>query len=179
MRLVLDHLVATGSRRPGFVTVPPVFAVTADAIDAYAAWCGEARIEPAVAAVDIADLLEDRESTVDAAVGTLLAEGVDAIHCPVEQLGIAALDALDRRGIDVPKTVRLSTTNDAGRAETARVPLTTVDTDHAELGRLSVETLLDILAGHASPPLRLQVGASLSVRDSTAPARSPAGGDLG
>ena len=179
MRAILAHLADAGARRPGLVTLPPVFASTAEAADAYASWCGQHDVEPAVATVEIVDLLRDRAATVDAAVADLLAAGVDAIHCPVEQLGIEALEALDRRGIGVPDMVRLSTTNDAGRAEIARVPLTTVDTDHAELGRLAVETLLDVLAGHRAPPFRLRVHASLTVRASTAAASGPDGARLG
>jgi LacI family transcriptional regulator len=104
---------------------------------------------------------------VDAAVDELLAAGADAIHCPVEQLGMAALASLEKRGTAVPDDVLLTTTNDAGRAAVASVPITTLDTDHAELGRLAVEILLEVVDGTRGPPLRARVATQLVPRDST------------
>ena len=165
-RAVLDHLADAGASSIGLVALPPLYASIADTVEAYEVWCRERGATPHIHVTGIAELLEDREGTVDLAVGHLLDGGVDAIHCPVEQLGIAALQSLEKRGVTVPD-VMLSTTNDGGRAEIASVPLTTVDTDHAELGRLAVEVLLEVVGGSRTPPIRVRVPTLVTARAST------------
>jgi DNA-binding LacI/PurR family transcriptional regulator len=166
-REVLEHLRAAGARAPGLIVLPPVYASTADSAAGYAAWCADNDVPHRREVADIADLLDDRWKTIATAVDRLLDQRVDAIHCPVEQLGVAALAALHGRGVDVPGDVMLSTTNDAGRAEVASPPLTTLDTDHADVGRLAVEVLLDVVAGTRTPPFRARVATRISPRAST------------
>ena len=166
-RAILDHLREAGAERPGLIALPPLYASTTDTAAAYEAWCADIGTPAAMTIADIGDLLRDRRGTIEAAVEELLARGVDAIHCPVEQLGMAALAALEARGLTIPSDLLLSTTNDAGRAEVASVPVTTLDTDHAELGRLAVEVLLELLEGSRTPPLRVRVPTHLSPRAST------------
>ena len=166
-REVLEHLRAAGARAPGLIVLPPVYASTADIAAGYSAWCAENDVRERCVIVPIAELLDDRAGTIASAVDRLLDQGVDAIHCPVEQLGVAALAALQRRGVAIPEDVMLSTTNDAGRAEIASPPLTTLDTDHADVGRLAVEVLLDVVAGTRTPPLRALVASRISARAST------------
>jgi DNA-binding LacI/PurR family transcriptional regulator len=166
-RTVLDHLRDQGSARPGLIGLPPLYASTTDVADAYRSWCADSATPVRMTIADIGSLLRDRQGTVDAAVDELLAEGVDGIHCPVEQLGMAALASLEKRGIAVPDAILLSTTNDGGRAEVATVPVTTLDIDHAELGRLAVEILLEVIDGSRTPPLRARVSTRLTPRAST------------
>jgi DNA-binding LacI/PurR family transcriptional regulator len=166
-RAILDHLVGAGATSVGLIALPPVFASTADAAQAHATWCADRGSEPLVELVDIPSLLRDRPGTIARAVGALLGRGVDAIHCPVEQLGVLALGCLEERGVAVPGQVLLSTTNDAGRADIASVPLTTLDTDHVELGRLAVEALLELIDGTRTPPFRARVATHVVQRAST------------
>jgi DNA-binding LacI/PurR family transcriptional regulator len=166
-REILAHLRQAGAASPGLIVLPPLYASTADTAAAYASWCAENGVPERCVVTDIADLLVDRHSVIAAAVDRLLAQGVDAIHCPVEQLGMAALAALQERGVAVPADVMLSTTNDAGRAEVASPPVTTLDTDHADVGRLAVEVLLDVVAGTRTPPFRARVACRITARAST------------
>jgi DNA-binding LacI/PurR family transcriptional regulator len=166
-RAILDHLHEAGASKPGFIALPPLFAFTADTAAAYEAWCAARGLAANTRTVEIDDLLADRHATVKEAVEALLAQGIDAIHCPVEQLGIEALSALDELGVSVPEDLLLSTTNDAGRADIASVPITTVETDHADLGRIAVEALLDVLAGERRPPFRIRVPTRVVPRAST------------
>lgn len=166
-RAVLDHLHAAGARRPALITLPPIFAITRDVADTYATWCDERGCAPCVEVVHVEDLLRDRTGTVTGAVERAIAEASDAIYCPVEQLGVIALAALTARGRRVPEDVLLATTNDGGRAEVAPVPITTLDTDHRELGRRAVDLLLDVIVGDREPPVLELVGTSISPRRST------------
>jgi DNA-binding LacI/PurR family transcriptional regulator len=166
-RAILDHMSDAGASTIGLIALPPVFASTADTAEAYEAWCDRRGASRHVVVVAIEDLLLDRQGTIDAAVGTLLGAGVDAIYCPVEQLGVEALRSLETRGVKVPDDVMLSTTNDSGRAEIASIPVTTVDTDHAEIGRLAVEVLLEVVDGMRSTPIRVRVPTHVTARAST------------
>lgn len=165
---VLEHLRQAGASSIGLIALPPVYASIVDTAAAYETWCRDHDVDPIVEVVDIAALLRDRSATIADAVGALLSRGVDAIHCPVEQLGIQALSCLEERGVSIPDQVMLSTTNDAGRADVASVTLTTVDTDHAELGRLAVEALLEVIDGTRTPPFRALVETHVTPRASTA-----------
>jgi DNA-binding LacI/PurR family transcriptional regulator len=166
-REILSHLLEAGATRPGLIVLPPLYSWTADVAAAYASWCADNGVPEMCVVADIADLLVDRRATIAAAVDRLLAAGCDAIHCPVEQLGVAALAALSDRGVAVPADVMLSTTNDAGRSEVASPPITTLDTDHADVGRLAVEVLLDVVAGTRTPPFRARVACRITARAST------------
>jgi DNA-binding LacI/PurR family transcriptional regulator len=178
-RAVLDHLHQAGAAKPGFIALPPLFAFTVDTAAAYEAWCTERGLEANIRIVEIGDLLADRRATVKEAVEDLLAQRTDAIHCPVEQLGVEALSALDELGASVPDDVLLSTTNDAGRADIASVPITTVETDHADVGRIAVEALLDVVAGERRPPFRIRVPTRVVPRASTARPPGRAASPLG
>jgi DNA-binding LacI/PurR family transcriptional regulator len=166
-REILTHLRDAGAASPGLIVLPPLYSSTADTAAAYASWCADNGVPERCVVTSIADLLVDRHATIAAAVDRLLTEGVDAIHCPVEQLGMATLTTLHERGVAVPGDVMLSTTNDAGRAEVASPPVTTLDTDHADVGRLAVEVLLDVVAGTRTPPFRARVASRITARAST------------
>lgn len=166
IRAILDHLRTSGAARPGLITVPATHSTTADTLAGYEAWCRDHGVAVRHATVGFAELLHDRDAAITAAVDTLLVDDVDAIHCPVEQLGIAALAALHARGRRVPDDVRLSTTNDADRAASAAVPVTTVETDHRELGRVAAELLCDMMVGGGSPR-RVRIPTRIEVRAST------------
>ena len=168
-RSMLDHLRQAGASRPGLIVLPPLFAATVDTAAAYRTWCRDHDVAPSSVVVEIQDLLDDRHATIGKAVAELLdgPQPVDAIYCPVEQIGVVVLEVLRGRGIDVPADVMLATTNDAGRADVAPVPITTLDTDHREVGTMAVEVLLDVVVGDREPPFVEVVPTTISARAST------------
>jgi DNA-binding LacI/PurR family transcriptional regulator len=168
-RAVLDHLVQAGARRVGTIGLPPSFSSTRTRVEAYQRWCEEHRVSPAVAIVGFDDLLRDRIGAVADAVRRLVDDPnpVDAIYAPVEQIGMATLQVLRARGARVPDDIMLATTNDAGRADTASPPVTTLDTDHRLMGRRATELLLDLIEGARAAPCLELVPTSISARRST------------
>ena len=94
--------------------------------------------------------------------------GVDAIHAPIELVGVDVHRRLAVRGIRVPADVMLATTADAGLAAQADPAITTISYDYPEMGRRAAELLLDVIAGERSASTVEAVPATVTPRASTA-----------
>jgi LacI family transcriptional regulator len=87
----------------------------------------------------------------------------------LEALG--TLEAARRLGLSVPGDLSAVGFDDSIFATTASPPLTTVRQPFAEMGAISYRILADRIAGREPPLLRVELAATLIVRDSTAPRR--------
>lgn len=171
-RLAAEHLLRAGRRRIAHVTGPQDF----EAVRLRAGALRETLVEhgldlPAQRlcmgpwdehwGYEAANLLLDRDPRVD------------AIFCGSDLLGRGAADALRERGVRVPDDVALiGFDNWEIIAAKTRPPLTTVDMDLHELGRLAGTRLLEMIEGRresgvAYTPCRLVV------RDSCGTLQSP------
>ena len=168
-RHALDHLAESGARRIALLSIPPVFSLAADVLDGYRQWSRDHGQEPAIETVSLDEIVRDRSESVASAVERLvsLADVPDALYCPLEQLGVSAGDALIARGYKIPQDMMIVTINDTGEAERFDPPLTTVETDHRELGRRACELLMQLIDGTASLPAVEVVESQLFVRAST------------
>jgi DNA-binding LacI/PurR family transcriptional regulator len=168
-RRALDHLAEEGARRVALISIPPVFSLTADVLRAYEEWCRDHGHQGTVEVATIEDLVRDRAEAVGRAVDRILSgsDALDAVYCPLEQLGVATADALLARGYKIPHDVMIVTTNDTGAAERFDPPLTTVEADHRELGRRACDLLMSLIAGERSAPTVEIVGTTLVPRVST------------
>lgn len=87
--------------------------------------------------------------------------------CDVSALG--ALKAFQEYGIRVPQDVSITGFDDIPFAEISNPPLTTVNVPCAEIGVWAVRVLRQLIAAPDSPPLKLQLSTTLTVRESTGP----------
>jgi LacI family transcriptional regulator len=87
----------------------------------------------------------------------------------LEALG--TLEAARRLGLSVPGDLSVVGFDDSIFATTASPPLTTVRQPFAEMGAIAYRILTDRIAGREPPLLRVELAATLIVRDSTAPRR--------
>lgn len=71
-----------------------------------------------------------------------LADRPDGVFCINDQLAIGVLRGLARRGVAVPKTIAVVGYGDSPIAESAQIPLTTVQQPMFDLGRAAVAQLL-------------------------------------
>lgn len=162
-RLVGEHLISTGRRRPA-ILAGLEFASTArdrtqGVLDAYSAAGIEVRPEDVV------------YGPFDASGGRTAAEQIlsrepfpDAIFATNDFAAIGALGALRDRGLRVPDDVALVGYNDTPLASEILVPLTTVRSPMHEMGRRGIELLIDVIAG-GSPESQL-LEPELIVRES-------------
>ena len=97
---------------------------------------------------------EDRVTQGRTAISQLCASGApfDGIFFACDAMALGALEELSSRGIAVPDTVRVVGFDGLGSGEFSNPPLTTVEPDFAEAGRLLVETAL--AAGEGERPER-------------------------
>lgn len=158
-----EHLLAMGSRRITHVTGPARHhSATLRAAAAENA-LGDALIAPT-------QFGHWSEEWGRSAVDMLLAShpDVDGFCCGSDQIARGVTDRLRERGIGVPDQVRVTGfDNWEVMALASRPPLTTVDMELTELGRLAGSTLLDLVEGEQEPPRRQVLTPRLEVRGSS------------
>ena len=166
--LAIQHLVATGRRRIGFLngpldTVPGRARQTgyADALVAAGLNYDEALVEPAdfhyAAGRDAAERLLAR-----------VGDQLDAILAANDLIAVGALHALLAAGRRVPEDVALVGMDDTELAEMSFPQLSSVSLGSAERGKRAAELLLARLADIHRPAQRLSVAPRLVVRASSA-----------
>jgi DNA-binding LacI/PurR family transcriptional regulator len=146
-RAVLDHLVDAGADTAALLTLEPYESFTADALDAYRAWCAERSQEPIVGltpASSTSDLLSFREAA-DAFIRR--PDRPTGVFCMYERLGVELLRAARDAGIEIPADLRVVAISEMGLAETADPPLTTLEIDPDELGARAANLLMDRVEG--------------------------------
>ncbi|MEV1177473.1 substrate-binding domain-containing protein, partial [Nonomuraea sp. NPDC049784] len=96
------------------------------------------------------------------------APDVDAIFCGSDQIARGVAETLRERGRRVPEDVALvGFDNWEPMALGCRPPLTTVDMNLGEIGRLAARHILDAIAGNPTTGGVTIVPASLVLREST------------
>ena len=164
--LAVQHLLATGRSRIGHITGPASFR---------AARLRAAGAERALAGAGLSLAGEKplygewSEVWGRQAARILLraAPATDAVFCGSDQIARGVSDALRELGYRVPDDVSLvGFDNWTVMAEAAQPPLTTIDMDLPEVGRIAAEVLLSAIAGHAEHGTRT-VPSRLVVRSST------------
>jgi LacI family transcriptional regulator len=150
-RLAVEHLVAQGRRRIGFVASSLELRQVADRLHGAMSVIGsvpDATLE----------VIPVPERTV--AAGIACADGIarrdpagrpDALFCANDLLAIGVIQAfVAARSIRVPEDIAVVGYDDIEFAQSTIVPLTTVRTPHAELGAAAADLLFDEIALLAS-----------------------------
>jgi LacI family transcriptional regulator len=165
-RTAVEHLLATGRTRIGHITGPSRFrAVRLRELGAKAALT-EAGLELAGGAALQGEWSEEWGRQA-ARILLRAAPDLDAVFCGSDQIGRGVADALKEAGCRVPEDVALvGFDNWTVMAQACRPPLTTVDMNLSELGRITAEMLLEAIAQRPVHGRRL-VPSRLIVRDST------------
>jgi DNA-binding LacI/PurR family transcriptional regulator len=174
-RMAVEHLVALGHRRIGYLRGPQAFTAAAPRLAGFRAACAEAGLDPdAMPVIRCEGLVESGEL----AAAQLLEQApwVTAIACYNDLTAIGALRALRAAGRRVPEDVSVIGFDDIAAASWVVPGLTTISQQKGEMGRLAVEHLARALdgTGPAPAPEVIRLEARLLVRESTCPARATA-----
>ncbi|MFG2074749.1 LacI family DNA-binding transcriptional regulator [Nonomuraea maritima] len=164
--LAARHLMATGRTRIGHVTGPRSFEAARRRAQGMTTALGSAGLAPA------GEILYGQWSEEWGRQGAdvLLHESpdVDAVFCGSDQIARGVAETLRERGRRVPEDVALvGFDNWEPMALGCRPPLTTVDMNLGEIGRLAARHLLDAIAGDPAPGGVTIVPAGLVLREST------------
>lgn len=161
--LAVEHLLGLGRSRIAHVTGPAHHAAAQDRAQRTLELLSEAGLAPAAGRAHFGDWSEawGRRAT-DAVLRA--APDTDAFFCGNDQIARGVADALRERGIRVPEDVAIvGYDNWDAMALAARPPLTTVDMDLGEIGRIAALRLLAAIdagapqAGVETVPTRLIV----------------------
>jgi LacI family transcriptional regulator len=163
--LAVDHLLAAGRRRIGFVNGP---------LDTVPGFARDAGFRAALTSHDI--VVDERLIEVGdfqyaagrAAAGRLLERASpDALFCANDLIAVGALHALLTAQRRVPQDVALVGMDDTELAEMAFPQLSSVSLGSTTRGRRAAELLLERIADPGLPPRREHVAPSLAVRASS------------
>ncbi|QDQ15762.1 LacI family transcriptional regulator [Streptomyces spectabilis] len=165
MALVLDHLAATGRRRPCFVGAHGMASAAAERRAAYAA--GSGALDPA--APERTALGDFSVAWGRAAVDALWQARPDAVVCANDLIAIGVLHRLQELGADVPGEVAVTGFDDIPMADLAAPGITTVRQPVAELAAEATRLLGHRLGADGAGPQRaLRLAPDLVVRGSSA-----------
>jgi DNA-binding LacI/PurR family transcriptional regulator len=173
-RLAVEHLVALGHCRIGYVRGPATYTADAPRADGFRAACREAGLA-AADTVEVAGdgLFEGGERAAAELLDRL--PGLTAIACYNDITAIGVLRALRAAGVLVPGDISVIGIDDIAAAAWVVPALTTVAQQKSEMGRLAVERLAAMIEGDTDQPAPqvTRLPMVLHVRESTGPAPTP------
>ncbi len=160
-RIAVEHLLAQGHRRIGFVGDAPGIFTTAERLRGYRKTLARAGLPPDPSLIRLG---AHDAAAAEAAVFELLSlpEPPTALFAGNNRITVGVLRVLGRSGF----RLALVGFDDLELGEMLAVPVTVVAYDAAELGRRAAELLAQRLAGDDSPPQRIVLPTALIVRGS-------------
>jgi DNA-binding LacI/PurR family transcriptional regulator len=165
-RLAVEHLIALGHRRIGYVSILDRPQSNQHRFKGY-----QDALEAAGIAVDPALIfssytIEDRASVGEASLEPLLAVGATSVFCYNDAAAIGLLAACHKRGISVPDKLSIMGFDDIDMAAYTMPQLTTIRQPRFELGHRAMQMMLDLLNGQE--PENQILPCELVVRQTTA-----------
>lgn len=106
------------------------------------------------------------EASAYEAMHRLINKNVDAVFVASDTMAMGALRALREKDIPVPEQVAIVGFDDLPHARLANPPLSTIRQPIRRVGKLAVDTLMDILENGTNPARRIVLPTELIIRDS-------------
>ncbi|MET8560906.1 LacI family DNA-binding transcriptional regulator [Streptomyces flaveolus] len=165
-RLAVEHLLATGRTRIAHVTGPAHHAAARDRAQHTVELLEHSSLALSTGRVHFGEWSEAwGRRAVEAVLRA--APDTDAFFCGNDQIARGVADSMRENGMDVPGRVAVvGYDNWDVMALACRPPLTTIDTNLAEIGRQAALRLLDAIGGEPEPGMR-SVPCRLVVRESS------------
>lgn len=169
-RAAAQHLLECGRRNIAYISGDPQFVAARDRIDGAAAVLAERGLRFAGGEALFGAWSEEWGR---GAIRTLLASDprIDGVLCGSDHIARGVLDALRELGREVPEEISvMGHDNWEIIATQSRPPLSTIDMDLEQVGRLAARLLFASIDGSPQPGVHL-VGTHVVLRGSTAPGR--------
>lgn len=167
--LATRHLLATGRRRIGHVTGPERFTATNQRWHGMMSVLAEAGLEPAGGGPLFGEWSE-QWGRQGADILLRADSDIDAVFCGSDQIARGVAETIRERGRRIPDDVALvGFDNWEAIAIGCRPPLTTVDMNLQEVGRVAASYLLAAIAGQPTSGAH-KLPCRLVLRESTSPA---------
>ncbi len=166
-RQAMDHLLALGHRRIGFITGQTGHPSSVARMESYQAALREAGIEPDPAWIAAGDWEE--ESGYQAMQRLLaLPEPLTAVFSANDTMALGAMRAASEARLRIGKALSIMGFDDIEAASRVTPPLTTMRQHLAEMGTIAFECIQKFAAGQ-QPQRSILLPAELVVRQSTGP----------
>lgn len=166
MNVLLDHLAAAGGERIALL-IPDWNGIAwmTESLQAYSDWCGRRRRQPIV---ELSSPIDVPEATFEQSLRLLRHEHrPDAILSVSEGIQGGVLRAARELDLSVPDDLLVACYNDSTTAKLADPPITALDLNSDQQGRLAVELLIELIEKKDAPAAPLIVPTTLNVRAST------------
>lgn len=147
-QLATEHLLHLGHRKVGYIGVSNRPKSNRDRQESFCNALGAAGAAPQPEQIVIAPAeegLNDDVATGHALLAPLLHADVTAVFCYNDMIAIGVLMACRDEGIRVPHELSVVGFDDIALAQYVTPPLTTIHQPKIELGRLAIETLLNLV----------------------------------
>ena len=165
------HLLDLGHRRIGVITGPEGGMASEERLRGHQAALAAAGVLPEACLVMRSNFRVDGGYKAARRLLGLPAPPT-AIFTFNDSMAIGTLQAARERGLRIPEDLSVVGFDDTVEAVIAVPALTTVRQPLAEMGRMAVVLLLQLLEKRRLEPLRVQLATRLVIRDSTAPPRT-------
>jgi LacI family transcriptional regulator len=165
--MAVEHLVAAGYRRIGFISGPTATSTGAERLAGYRAGVKRQKLRTSAELIRHGDFHEEGGK---AAMQQLLqlAKPIDAVFVANNLMTLGALEAIAEAGFTVPSDIAVVGFDDVAWASLLRPPLTTVAQPTYELGAETARMLLGRINGFTGPARELILAPTLRVRASSA-----------
>jgi LacI family transcriptional regulator len=167
-RLATEHLLALGHRRIGAITGPLGWLASSERLNGFRSALSSAGVLPDPDLVQEAGFAP---GAGDEAAATLLdlSDRPTAIFAFNDELAISVLRAARERGLRVPDDISVVGFDDSEKARITTPALTSVRQPLAEMGRMAITLLLQLLESRDAAGVSVELAIRLVERDSTGP----------
>jgi DNA-binding LacI/PurR family transcriptional regulator len=164
-KLAVEHLIALGHRRIGYVSIPNRPKSNQSRFKGYEDALTAAGIAVDPTLIFSSHTIESHPKVGEASLEPLLAAGATAVFCYNDTSAIGLLTACYRHGIPVPENLSIIGFDDIDMAAYTLPPLTTVRQPRFELGQRAMHMMFALLDGQE--PENQMLPGELVVRKST------------
>jgi LacI family transcriptional regulator len=164
-RTAISHLIKLGRRRILMIAGDIDIADTHDRIHGYKLALEEAGIpfDPELLVIDKYNTRAGYD-----AISRLLDADIefDGVFASQENIAVGAMNALSDRGIHIPQDVSLVAFDDLVEGNETQIGISTMRQPVVEKGRQLCHTLIDLIEGKVSAPIRKSLATELIIRES-------------
>jgi DNA-binding LacI/PurR family transcriptional regulator len=147
-QLAVEHLIALGHRRIGYVGIPNRPMSNQHRFKGYQNALTAAGIDPDPTLIFTSHTIADHIKTGEASLEPLLAARATAVFCYNDSAAIGLLAACHHRGLSIPEDLSIISFDDIDIAAYTQPPLTTIRQPRFELGQQAMHVMLELLGGH-------------------------------
>lgn len=144
--LAVEHLVALGHRRIGYVGAVDRPKSNDERFAGYRAALEQAGIGPEPALVSLPATGDDFERG-RLGLAELLAAGASAVFCYNDRTAIGFMEGCDQHGLAIPEDISLVGFDDIAMISHLRPPLTTIRQPRRRMGQLAMRMALELIDG--------------------------------